>query len=80
MARADDAMLSELRARGITLAVYADDDPRRLSRLSTNGGPVAVQAYIDTGMSRMGIAYHRALPWLREARGRAAVPAYGARS
>ena len=66
MARADDAMLPELRARSITLAVYADDDPRRLSRLSTNGGPVAVQAYIDTGMSRMGIAYHRALPWLRE--------------
>jgi len=69
MARADDSMLPELTARSITLAVYADDDPRRLSRLTTGGEPVAVQAYIDTGMSRMGVAYHRALPWLRELAG-----------
>lgn len=66
MARAPDDMLGELVARGITLSVYADDDPRRLSRLPVGPDPIAVHAYIDTGMSRMGIAYHRAMPFLRE--------------
>ena len=66
MARAPDDMLAELVARGITLSVYADDDPRRLSRLPVGPDPIAVHAYIDTGMSRMGIAYHRAMPFLRE--------------
>jgi len=65
MARADDAMLPELVRRGITLSVYADDDPARLARIRSPE-PVTVQAYIDTGMSRMGIAYHRAMPFLRE--------------
>ncbi len=66
MARADDAMLPELVRRGITLAVYADDDPARLARVQSREALVNVHAYIDTGMSRMGIAYHRALPFLRE--------------
>jgi alanine racemase len=64
MARAPDSMLGELAARRITLAVYADDDPRRLASIRANE-PVSVQAYIDTGMSRMGIPYHRAMPFLR---------------
>jgi alanine racemase len=66
MARADDAMIPELVRRNITLAVYADDDPSRISRATARDTVVTVQAYIDTGMSRMGIAYHRALPFLRE--------------
>jgi alanine racemase len=65
MARAPDSMLPELVARGVTLAVYADDDPARLARVPVQRGPIALQAYIDTGMSRMGIPYHRALPFLR---------------
>jgi alanine racemase len=65
MARAADADVPELAARGITLSVYADDEPRRLPSLVGSRGPLAVHAYIDTGMSRMGIAYHRALPFLR---------------
>jgi alanine racemase len=66
MARAPDEMLRELVARGITLAVFADDDTPRLARLPAGGDPIAVQAYVDTGMSRMGIAYHRAMPFLRD--------------
>lgn len=66
MARAPDSAVSELAARDITLAVYADDDPRRLSARATAERPIAVHAYIDTGMSRMGIAYHRALPFLQQ--------------
>ena len=66
MARVSDSTMKELIAHRITLAVYADDDPARLERIRGNGEPVAVQAYIDTGMSRMGIPYHRAMPFLRE--------------
>jgi len=65
MARADDSMLAQLARSRITLAVYADDDPARLARVETGGAPLAVHAYIDTGMSRMGIAHHRAMPFLR---------------
>jgi alanine racemase len=65
MARADDSMLAELARKQVTLAVFADDDPARMSRVATGGEPVSVQAYIDTGMSRMGIAYHRAMPFLQ---------------
>lgn len=65
MARADDTMLAELVRQNITLAVYADDDPGRIARVGSAAAPANVHAYIDTGMSRMGIAYHRALPFLR---------------
>ncbi|HSA54923.1 MAG TPA: alanine racemase [Gemmatimonadaceae bacterium] len=78
MARAADAQVAELVARGITLSVYADDDPVRLPRLARAAGPLAVHAYIDTGMSRMGIAYHRALPMLRAVAGDAAFRLTGA--
>ena len=64
MARVTDSMMNELVAHGITLAVYADDDPSRLARIRTSK-PAPVHAYIDTGMSRMGIPYHRAMPFLR---------------
>jgi alanine racemase len=66
MARAPDEMLRELTERNITLAAYANDDPARLSRIPSSGQAIAVHAYVDTGMSRMGIAYHRAMPFLRE--------------
>ena len=65
MARVTDSMMTDLVAHGITLAVYADDDPSRLARVRTRATPIAVHAYIDTGMSRMGIPYHRAMPFLR---------------
>jgi alanine racemase len=65
MARVADSVLPDLATRGIAPAVYADDDPMRLARVPTDGEPIAVQAYIDTGMSRMGIPYHRAIPFLQ---------------
>lgn len=65
MARAPDDMLGELAARRITLAAYADDDPARLEAVPATGSPIDVHVYLDTGMSRMGIAYHRALPFIR---------------
>jgi len=66
MARVADSVLPELATRGIAAAVYADDDPMRLARVPAGREPIAVQAYIDTGMSRMGIPYHRAIPFLRK--------------
>jgi len=68
MARVTDAMMKDLVAHDITLAVYADDDPSRLARLGVSN-PTPVHAYIDTGMSRMGIRYDRAMPFLRELAG-----------
>jgi alanine racemase len=64
MARVTDGMMKDLVAHDVTLAVYADDDPSRLARLGLTK-PTPVHAYIDTGMSRMGIRYDRAIPLLR---------------
>jgi alanine racemase len=61
MARAPDNAIAELAARRVTLSVYADDDPSRMTATRSQM-PIEVHAYVDTGMSRMGIAYHRALP------------------
>lgn len=64
MARAPDHAVAELAARRVTLSVYADDDPARMTAARARM-PIEVHAYLDTGMSRMGIAFHRALPFLR---------------
>ena len=67
MARAATADVGELVARGVELAVYADDDPERISGAVRRLGsaPAAVHAYLDTGMSRMGVRWDEALPFLR---------------
>jgi alanine racemase len=66
MARAPASHSKEFAARAITLAVYADDDVQRLALAGSGRTPLSVHAYIDTGMSRMGIPYHRAMPFLRQ--------------
>ncbi len=35
---------------------------REMARV--NGAPIAAQIYFDTGMSRMGVPYHTAIPWI----------------
>ncbi len=61
----------ELVARDITLSLYTDDASDRVRRLAVRTGhPVNAHLYIDTGMGRMGISYHRALPWIGELAGR----------
>lgn len=55
----------ELARAGVRLAVFQEDDPDRISRLSsTIEAPVPVHVYVDTGMRRLGLPAHRALPWL----------------
>ncbi len=61
MAMAADADLPELLARDIRLSLFTDDQPGRVAAVAR--GPVPVHLYLDTGMGRMGMPYHRALPW-----------------
>ncbi len=65
MAIADQQDAFDLLRRGVHLAVYDDGAPRRLRELAQRlSQPVPVHLYIDTGISRVGMPYHRALPWL----------------
>jgi alanine racemase len=67
MAHPTDAEAEELVARGVHLAPFHDGDPARIRQLGRRlQRPVSVHLYVDTGMSRMGIPHHRALPWIRE--------------
>jgi alanine racemase len=61
------AQAEEMVREGVRLALFDPADPARLERLAqVAGGPVPAHVYIDTGMRRLGVAAHRALPWLRE--------------
>ncbi len=54
----------ELLARDIDVILGTDDAGDRVVAAARRAGkPARVHAYLDTGMSRMGIPYHRALPW-----------------
>ncbi|MGH7477951.1 MAG: alanine racemase, partial [Longimicrobiales bacterium] len=56
---------ADLVARGVQLAPFTDDAPALLAEVARRAGlPVPVHLYIDTGMSRLGMPYHRALPWI----------------
>jgi alanine racemase len=65
MARADDQDIRELLARNVELAIFADDDVARVrDRAGTQRA--GVQLYIDSGMGRMGVPYHRAMPLISQ--------------
>lgn len=67
MAHPTDAEALELARRGVHLAPFHDTDIRRIREIGRRlQRPIPVHLYIDTGMSRMGIPYHRALPWVVE--------------
>ena len=62
----------EMAGRGSRLSVFQEDDPARVDTLAREiGGPVPAHIYVDTGMRRMGIPAHRALPWLERMAGSA---------
>lgn len=55
----------ELVARSIDLSLYTDQAARRVAVLAKQAGrPIRAHLYLDTGLGRMGMPYHRALPWL----------------
>ncbi len=60
----------ELLRRDVQLSICTDDSASRIARAAKKAGqPAAAHIYLDTGMSRMGIPYFRALPVLRKLRG-----------
>lgn len=67
LTRASDAEAEELVRRGVRMAPYTDDDPARFAALGRRlQAPVPVHVYLDTGMSRLGMPFHRARPWIVE--------------
>lgn len=58
----------ELVARDVELSVYTDYMSWGMWRIlllaSRAEGPIPVQLYLDTGLGRMGMPYHKALPWI----------------
>jgi alanine racemase len=60
----------QLLRRNVSLSICTDDAASRIIRASKKAGKSAsAHIYLDTGMSRMGIPYHRAMPALNELRG-----------
>lgn len=67
MTRARDAEARELVRLGVRLALFHDDDGERIQALARDlQRPVRVHLYLDTGMGRLGMPVHRALPWLED--------------
>ena len=66
-----DADGADLVRQDIQLSICTDDSAQRIEVAGKRAGrkPVS-QVYLDTGMGRMGIPYHRALPVLGDAAGR----------
>ena len=57
----------ELVARGVELSLYTEDAVERIASLAKRAGrPVRAHFYLDTGLGRLGMPYHRALPWLEK--------------
>ena len=67
MGIASEAEGVELARRGVQPSFYTDAAVARAGAMArTLGRPVDGHVYLDTGMGRMGMPYHRALPWLGE--------------
>ena len=67
MAMFPEKAAADLAQHDIRPCLYSENS-LRLTQPMTRvlGAPVKVQLYLDTGMSRMGVPYHRALPWIEE--------------
>ncbi|MGH7531313.1 MAG: alanine racemase [Gemmatimonadales bacterium] len=64
MGRTDIETGVALARAGVRLAAFTDDALEGLAAIArASGAPVPVHLYLDTGMSRMGMPYHRAMPW-----------------
>ncbi len=67
MGMATEKEFYDLAANNIELSIYSDNIRRTLEAISTKiNRKIKVHQYIDTGMSRMGIPYHKALPWMQD--------------
>ena len=67
MGAATRSEATELVAADVRLSAFQDSDPARITELAEAfRRRIPVHLYIDTGMRRLGIPAHRALPWMRE--------------
>jgi alanine racemase len=65
MALFPESLAPELARLGVRPCLYSDDALRLVEPMvRTVGGPIEAEVYLDTGMSRMGIPYHKALSWI----------------
>jgi alanine racemase len=65
MALFSEAMAPELARHGIIPCLYSENALRLIEPMvRVSGRPIRAQVYLDTGMSRMGIPYQKALPWI----------------
>ena len=67
MGMTTDKDFEALVSHDIQLSIYNEGMHKLLDEISGKvGKSVNVHLYIDTGMSRMGIPYHKALPWIED--------------
>jgi alanine racemase len=67
MAHFDRETGAEMVARDVRLAAYLPDAGPIAAELARRfGRPVPVHVYLDTGMSRMGMSFRQAIPWIGE--------------
>ena len=65
MARFPRSAAADLAQHNIQPCLYSDDALDLIEPMErVLGAPVFAQVYLDTGMNRMGVPYHRALPWI----------------
>lgn len=65
MALFPESMAVELANLGVRPCLYSENALRLVEPMAQAlGRPVEAQIYLDTGMSRMGIPYQNALPWI----------------
>ena len=58
---------TELVAADVRLSAFQDSDPVHIGGLAESFRKrIPVHVYVDTGMRRLGMPAHRALPWMRE--------------
>lgn len=74
----DEGVGSELARQGIRLAPFHERSGELLARIGRRlGRTVPVHLYVDTGMSRMGMPFRRALPWMADLAARPEVAVEG---
>ena len=70
MAESSEAEMEELARMDVSTSVWLDDAPGRGERVAARlGRPVPLHMFLDTGMNREGMPWHRARGWM-EALGR----------
>ncbi|MEE8584690.1 MAG: alanine racemase, partial [Acidobacteriota bacterium] len=57
-----DRQLEELVSREVTPSIFSDQSATLIRLAEKLGRPVPIHLYVDTGLGRQGVPYHRALP------------------